>query len=128
MRLDPAAADVILEQFGARLDGGTLTILSGGQPADQLAIVRFEAVAFQPPSDGRMIAHDLSPTMILASGEARLGLLSTVDDEPLALLTVRSPLDPDAANADVVLERTAFVKGGLCAITSLSLTLPLQSP
>ncbi len=125
--LSEASANGLLDDFGARLDNGTLAIYAGTSSSLSGALVALPLgiPAFRPAIDGRLIAHDIPPAVIGKSGRATTAHLLTQTGELVTVLPVRR--DSDAVVGAVLVDRTDFQQGGLCTVSQLILTVPVQS-
>lgn len=136
MRITVAMANRLIGELAYQLNAGSLVILDGARPSKPDASLAFQPVlvsipfqtpAFADPVDGAAVAHDLPPQAIAVSGDAGFAQLHTATGQVVADLTVRAVDAQDADQADLLLERTDFQRGGLCTISRLTLRLPRVS-
>lgn len=131
MNLSSYATNRLVDEAAALLDAGSLRIYESGPSAslrEALVSVPFQSPAFGPSDEqGQAIAHELPATPIALTGEARWGEFVTATGTVFGDLKVRAVDADDAADADVVLDRTDFHRGGLCTIARVVLRLPRSS-
>lgn len=135
MRLVLGTVNAQLDILAASLDGGAVEFyegdppsdVDGGEDAELLARVPLAAQAFFPAIDGRAISRDLTPTTIMATGTARWGRFVTSAGITVGDFLARAAEDPDASEADAILERTDFHRGGLLTVPLIILRLPQSS-
>jgi hypothetical protein len=131
MRLKSPARDQLLTAFASRLNAGSIVIYpvnpATNPLTEPLIIVRFASPAFRPAVEGRVLAHDLTQTPVIRTGEAKFAELVTADGEAIGDARVRAVDDVEATNGDILLDRTDFQRGGMVTLASVTLSLPLQS-
>jgi hypothetical protein len=134
MRIHEKTLNGLVDDLTLRLAGGTLALYPGGPPAspqddlpvfkDALVVVTLRTPAFHPAVGGRAMGLPLETAGIRATGEASWGRLSTSSGEAIADLVVSAADSPDVREADIVVDRTDFHRGGICAVSSMLLRLP----
>lgn len=134
MRLAPAVLNRLVETLATECAGGTIAIYDGDPPSspldpvptfrDPLVSLRFQSPAFSPAKDGRALAKILEPQGIANTGEASWARLAGDDGDVKADLIVRSKDSPEAREADIVVDRSDFHRGGICTLSSVVLRLP----
>jgi hypothetical protein len=131
MNLHPDLENDLLDYLAHQLDAGTLTIHEGKKPAsplvdlptflDPLAVLSFRSPAFSPAMNGKARATELS-SIVLRSGTATWGRLANAG-QTVADYVIKASTDPDADEADLLMERTDFHRGGPVVISSVTLKL-----
>lgn len=124
MRLSVATADLLVNTTASQLTAGSLVIY-GDDEGQPLVVIPFQTPAFNLAADAHAVALDLPATLIQASGRATRAQLVTAEGQLVATLTVKAQDDRDVADADVLVDRTDFQRGGMCAIGRVVLRLPL---
>ncbi|TXH35286.1 MAG: hypothetical protein E6Q98_15960 [Rhodospirillaceae bacterium] len=130
MQITKVAASAMMDVFTALLNGGSLKIYDGAQPANAntaittqklLATLTFDATAFAPAVDGVAEANDIAPGTISQDGTAAWARCFKADGT-----TVVCDLSVGASDADVIFPTVTFITGIQAAVDSLTLTHPLH--
>lgn len=136
MRLTVDIVNGQVDHLAAKLNGGTLVFYTGSRPESitdalelQLELVRLAlpSPAFRKASDGEAISHPIAATPIVVTGDARWARLLTAAGVIVADLLARTQNEPDAGQADAIVDRTDFHRGGLCRVAPIVLKLPVSS-
>ena len=130
MKIGTAARNAIVDAFCALLDGGTITIRTGAAPTNPsdadsgtlLATLGFSSPAFGASSSGTATANAISSdTSVDASGTAAHFRMKSSGGTCHAQGTVNT------SGGDMNFNTVAFVAGGTCSISSLTVTQPTGS-
>jgi hypothetical protein len=122
------AVDAIVDSLDAGAGAGTIKIYTGTQPANPqaalsgntlLATLTFSDPAFGSGSSGVATANSItSDSSIDATGTATWARIADSDG------TVRMDVTVGTSGSDINFNSVAFVTGGTCAITSMTVTVP----
>ncbi len=135
MRLTMETVNAQLDILAASLDGGSVEFYEGPMPPDVemfpagelLARVPLSSPAFSPAINGRANSRDIAPAVIGATGVAQWGRFVTIAGVTVGDFLARTADAPDAKEADAILERTDFHRGGLLTVPLIILRLPQSS-
>ena len=129
LKLSDVAANAGLDGLTALLNGGSLTICDGAQPANAnaavttqhvLSTVTFGSPAFANAVGGVAAAHALGADPAIArAGTATWARAYKADG-----VTVVCDVSVGTAGCDINLNSTALQQGAPLAVTALTLTLP----
>lgn len=113
-----------VDEMSRHLSGGSLVIYDGdGTFTEPLVRIVLPVPAFPIAEGAKTVARALPPSVIDRTGEARRAQLLTATGEVLANLTVKATDAVDADEADVLVDRTDFHRGGICQVSQISLRL-----
>lgn len=122
-----AACDAVVDKIDEGAGAGTLTIRTGSAPAATtdadsgtlLATLTFTDPAFGAASTGVATAAAItSDSSIDATGTAAHFRIKDSDGEVHIQGTVGT------SGTDIVFNTASFVAGGICAVTSMTITMP----
>lgn len=136
MRLTEQARNTFVDDLTHRLAGGELAIYEGPLPAsptdsvptfkEPLVRLHLPAPAFAPAVKGSAEGYPMEVAPILATGEASWARLTSAKGEVVADLVVTAIDAKNVRDADVIVDRTDFHRGGKCTVTHFALRLPMK--
>jgi hypothetical protein len=131
MRLTVPERNRLVNEMAMRLTGGALVVFSGTRPTTpetalgfQQELARVQVASFALAETAVAVLDPIPETVIAVSGEASWAQWQTSSGEVLADVLVRAVSDPDANDADMLLDRTDFQRGGLLMLSRATLSLP----
>jgi hypothetical protein len=136
MRLTEDTVNGLVDGLASKLAGGRIGFYAGSPPNSptvsvpifqELVVLRLASPAFRPAVGGRATGLIPEPSDIRDTGEVAWARLSTATGEPVADLVVASPTSAEAKEADIIVDRTDFHRGGKCTVSSMALRLPLRA-
>ena len=119
MILMTIAANLALSALADALENGVLEILDATRDAAFPGVLVTAQMPDLAVRGNQLLASTFAPATILATGEAKAARLLTAAGVHMADLTLGTE------HADVLMDRTDCQRGGVCTISSLTLTLPL---
>lgn len=131
-QLSAAAVNVQADALAAMLNDGYLCIFTGSQPASAdsplkgtlLAKLRFDAVAAQQSSDGRVQFKALKTAEAIATGEAGWFRAYRSDGETAVL---DGTVDIHGGGANIELNTTQIARGAKVSIDKFAHSVPKAS-
>lgn len=128
-RISTSARNAAASAVGALLNGGTVEIRTGSQPATPgtaatgtlLGTLTLSATAFGAASTGTITANTITgDTSADASGTA--GWFRGIDSSSTAVID--GSITASGGGGDMTLDSTSIVAGGTISMTSWTLTMP----